>query len=480
MSSADASTQYDRNEPVVVVSNDTHIGPRLVEDLRAYCPTKHLDDFDRFAGSTAKDKADASALLSGSGYLDHPNLRTAGHHDPAARLADYDHDGIAAGVIFHGSMNMEPIPFISAGLAKAKTMESPELAAVGMSIYNRWLADFVSEAPHRHVGLAYLPMWDVDAAIAEVEWAHEAGLRGVNFPAMRDGELPEYNRSVWEPLWSVCEALRMPLVTHVGAGTGARYSKLEGVALLQYESGAFTSRRAVWWLIFAGVFERHPDLKLVVTETPGNWFPSTAAELDALWGFYEGKRDQPMNKMLIDQVPRPPSEYMAQNVFYGASFASSFEVEEAVAHGLDSQLMWGSDYPHIEGTFVYQEGADMPSVTKLSLRNTFCGVAARGDTAHGRTERDRRVQPRRVGPPATSQPRSAHRRSTIWPRRSTRFLQRRASPPSVREPVAGAERPTRRHSTAIHQFNCKGISHAQVPHRRRAAARPVGGMQLLG
>ena len=147
------------------------------------------------------------------------------------------------------------------------------------------------------------------------------------------------------------------------------------MALLQYESGAFTSRRAVWWLIFAGVFERHPDLKLVVTETPGNWFPSTAAELDALWGFYEAQARQPMNKMLIDQVPRRPSEYMAQNVFYGASFASSFEVEEAVSHGLDSQLMWGSDYPHIEGTFVYQDGADMPSVTRLSLRNTFCGVA---------------------------------------------------------------------------------------------------------
>ena len=307
MSPAEASTEYDRNEPVVVVSNDTHIGPRLVEDLRAYCPTKHLDDFDRFAASTAKDKADAAALLSGSGYLDHPNLRTAGHHDPAARLADYDHDGIAAGVIFHGSMNMEPIPFISAGLAKAKTMESPELAAVGMSIYNRWLADFVSEAPHRHVGLAYLPMWDVDAAIAEVEWAHEAGLRGVNFPAMRDGELPEYNRSVWEPLWSVCEALRMPLVTHVGAGTGARYSKLEGVALLQYESGAFTSRRAVWWLIFAGVFERHPELKLVVTETPGNWFPSTAAELDASVGLLRGQA-RPTDEQDADRSGAAPAE----------------------------------------------------------------------------------------------------------------------------------------------------------------------------
>jgi predicted TIM-barrel fold metal-dependent hydrolase len=41
----------------------------------------------------------------------------------------------------------------------------------------------------------------------------------------------EYNQPVWEPLWSICEELRMPLVTHVGAATNARYSRLEGVAL---------------------------------------------------------------------------------------------------------------------------------------------------------------------------------------------------------------------------------------------------------
>ncbi len=277
-------------------------------------------------------------------------------------------------MIFHGSMNMEPIPFISSGLGKTKAYDDRELAGVGMAIYNRWLADVVAQAPHRHIGLAYLPMWDVDAAVAEVEWAHAAGLRGVNFPAMRDGELPEYNRSVWEPLWSVCEELAMPLVTHVGAGTNAHYGKLEGIALLQIESGGFTSRRAIWWLIFAGVFERHPGLKLVITETPGNWFPTTAAELDAVWSFYDAKRDEPLNRALLEQVPRPPSEYMAENVFYGASFASPHEVGQAVAHGLDSQLLWGSDYPHLEGTFVYPEGQDMPSVTRLALRNTFCDV----------------------------------------------------------------------------------------------------------
>ena len=256
---------------------------------------------------------------------------------------------------------------------------------------------------------------------------------------MRDGELPEYNRSLWEPLWSVCEELRMPLVTHVGAGTNARYSKLEGIALLQIESGGFTSRRAVWWLIFAGVFERHPGLKLVITETPGNWFPATAAELDAVWAFYDAKRDEPLNKALLEQVPRPPSEYMAQNVYYGASFASPYEVGQAVEHGLDSQLLWGSDYPHLEGTFVYPDGRDMPSVTRLALRNTFCGVppaetlAWSAATPSTSTTSTRRRSPR-------SRTTSPPRHSTTSPRRSTQCPKAPASPPSAPAPAAGADR----------------------------------------
>lgn len=233
------------DEPLVVVSNDTHIGPRLVEDLRAYCPSAFLDEFDRFTESTAADRAAATAMLQGSGYLDHPNFRTAGHHDSAARLADYDHDGIAAGVLFHGSMNLEPLPFVESPLGKPKRDPDREVLAVGQQMYNRWLADFVAQAPHRHIGLAHLPLWDVDAAIAELQWARDVGLRGVNFPAMRDGELPEYNRRSWEPFWAACAELGMPLVTHVGGGTNARYTGLESVALMQLESAGFLSQRGV-------------------------------------------------------------------------------------------------------------------------------------------------------------------------------------------------------------------------------------------
>jgi len=375
MASTTETGAHATDTPVVVVSNDTHIGPRLVEDLRDYCPREHLDDFDSFTAAATATKAAAAEMLAGSGYLDHPNLKTLGHHDSSARLADYDHDGIAAGVLFHGSMNMEPIPFIAQPLGNPTAREDHALSGVGMQIYNRWLADFVSQSPHRHIGLAYLPMSDVGAAVDEVQWAREAGLRGVNFPAMRDGALPEYNRRLWEPLWSACEDLGMPLVTHVGSATNARYSGLEAVPLLQIESGGFTSRRAVWWLIWAGVFERHPGLELIITETPGSWFPGTADELDALWAFYDAKRDEPLNKALLDQVPRRPSEYMAHNIFYGASFASAFEVEEAVRHGNSTQLLWGSDYPHLEGTYVNPEGRDDESVTRLSLRHTFCNTA---------------------------------------------------------------------------------------------------------
>lgn len=369
-------TDDQQAEPVVIVSNDTHVGPRLVDDLRPYCPSSYLEEFDRFAAMTADQRKAAEKMLQGSGYLDHPNFRTSGHYDSGARLADYDHDGVAAGVLFHGSMNMEPIPFVPMTLGKAVKYGDRELTAVGFQIYNRWLADFVSVAPHRHIALAYLPMWDIDAALAEVAWAHDAGIKGINFPSMRDGELPEYNKRSWEPLWQACEERQMPLVTHVGSATNADYSGLESVALLQVESGNFVSKRAIWWMIFAGVFERHPGLKLMITETPGSWFTTTAEELDGVYSWYEAKRDEPLNRALLRQVPHRPSEYMSKNVFFGASFASPFEVHQAVQQGVASQLLWGSDYPHLEGTFVYREDKTMPSVTRASLRNTFAGASA--------------------------------------------------------------------------------------------------------
>ena len=351
--------------PVVIVSSDTHIGPLLRTQLRAYCPARHLPEFDELVArhETARDARAATA----TGFTAHPNQRTDGHFDVHARLRDMDRDGIAAEVIFHGSQNFEPIPFLPQLLGNdASFTFDRELATTGVRMYNEWLADCCSVEPARHVGLAHLPMWDPAAATAEVARVAARGLRGVNFPAMRHGVYLEYNDRAWDPFWAECEARELTLCTHVGAASPGNASGPEALALTSIEDGGYFARRAIWWMIFGGVFERFPGLALVITESPGDWWTDTLRELDSTW-----RAQIAFSPALRDQVPQPPSAYCAENVFVGASFLAPFEAERAVREGYASQLMWGSDYPHIESTWQFSDDADAVPVTRLALRNTF-------------------------------------------------------------------------------------------------------------
>src|SRR5947207_13504983 len=214
--------------PLIIVSSDTHIGPKLVEQLRPYCPSAYLDDFDAFAEQTAAMRSMFRQLADGDSPLSR-NARTEGHHDVHARLRDLDADGVAGEVIFHGSQNGEPIPFQAQGsFLGAESGDDLEHLGVGYHVYNQWLADFVSVEPERHVGLAHLPMWDIDAAIKEAEWAKNHGIRGINFPVesapttelrrSRFGGVYYYNDPVWDPFWAAVQDLDMPLVSHGGAG----------------------------------------------------------------------------------------------------------------------------------------------------------------------------------------------------------------------------------------------------------------------
>src|SRR5204863_1073759 len=143
-------------------------------------------------------------------------------------LRDLDADGVAGEVIFHGSQNGEPIPFQAQGsFLGAESGDDLEHLGVGYHIYNQWLADFVSVEPERHVGLAHLPMWDIDAAVKEATWAREHGLRAVNFPCESGpGENNRsrwagqhfYNDAVWDALWAACQHLCMTRCTRGGAG----------------------------------------------------------------------------------------------------------------------------------------------------------------------------------------------------------------------------------------------------------------------
>ncbi len=352
----------DVSEPTVddrlcVISSDTHVGP-TPEQLRPYCPAHLLEEFDSFFKRAAElGKAPTAGNAQSAEHREQmlAHVASSGEHDPEERLRNMDHDGIAAEVVFHGSQNLNPLPFGYGGHGD-RVQE-----AEGIQIYNRWLADFCSVQPHRHVGLAQLPGWDPEGCVRTVEWARSAGLGAVNLPTMRLEDLtwPAYTDPIWEPFWSACEALHIPLVNHGAADLNLYRDLGPGRYALVLADGPWLARRVTWWLIFGGVFERHPELKFIITEQPGDW---PKYEIAYLQSVYESGAQH----RLRDVMHRSPMEIFRTNLYVGASFMSNREAKMFVELGFEDRAMWGSDYPHIEGTWPW---------TVQSLRTTFDGIA---------------------------------------------------------------------------------------------------------
>jgi predicted TIM-barrel fold metal-dependent hydrolase len=287
-----------------------------------------------------------------------------------ARIRDMDQDGVTAELIFQGVQDLRPVPWVGlAGFALGDLQHPEAMArgAQGMKIYNRWLADACSIEPNRFVAAVLLPLWDIDLAIEELRWAREHGLRAVNFPSPRRG-LRFYDEPEWEPFWSACEDLDMPLLTHAGAlDREDSYSAGRHAPLLQStELGGWPSRRALGRMIFSGVFERHPRLSLGLVEQNHHWWTATVDEYDSAY--------QSSRWAVEDILPRPPSTYLHDNVFIGASFMAPFEARAAIAEGYADNVIWGRDYPHVEGTWQPAVDGDDRNMTLASLRYCFAGV----------------------------------------------------------------------------------------------------------
>jgi predicted TIM-barrel fold metal-dependent hydrolase len=364
-------------DQLAIVSCDSHVGPRLIEDLRPYCPKQYLEAYDEFASAnvnTVNSQHDPENLLEGRSTLasevsitrQYLNRQTLGHYDMDTRIREMDRDGVAVEVLFHGSQNTEVFPLVGRREWQvAKYQDDLERAAVGMRIYNRWLADFVATHPERFVGLIYPPTWDVDLAVKEIKWGAEHGLRGVNFPAPRPGMAGEYDDPVWEPFWDACEEHQLTLATHSGLPTRDVFGP-QAMAMRRLESAGWPARRGMHRLVFGGVFERHPGLNLVLTEQARGWWLAAMVEMDSV---YLNPSDA-----LRTQVPKPPSEYMKSNVFIGSSFTPPSEVQQAFDEGFADNMLWGRDYPHGEGTYKYPESDDEDSLTTYYLRWAFGGV----------------------------------------------------------------------------------------------------------
>ena len=127
------------------------------------------------------------------------------------------------------------------------------------------------------------------------------------------------------------------------------------------------AHRALWHLMFSGVFERHPNLQFVLTETGTSWVPDVLDKLDS---FFDRMKNNDQCSEYIFGAPTvakmslTPSEYFQRQCHIGASFMRPHE--SALRHDIGLEcIMWGSDYPHVEGSHPY---------TREHLRRSFAGI----------------------------------------------------------------------------------------------------------
>lgn len=269
-----------------------------------------------------------------------------GEFDATVRLAELEADGIAGEVIFP-----QMAPF-GAGLMQYRHPVSPEHNLEGIRAYNRWLADLCKVNPGRHAGVALINVDDIDVSVQEIRKAKELGLWGGVLLPTSTGDHPFYHHPRYEPLWTVCEELDLPLQAH--SGWSPDYGDVPAATAMYISEVDMWAHRPFTALMWSGAFERHPNLKLILTETGCSWILETLRVL-------EFKADHPIFKHFTKDLSLRPSEYFARQCYIGASFMPSHEGKDRHKIGLD-RLMWGSDYPHLEGTW--------PN-TMDALRKTF-------------------------------------------------------------------------------------------------------------
>ncbi|HTR69032.1 MAG TPA: amidohydrolase family protein [Mycobacteriales bacterium] len=326
------------DERYIIISADTHAGGSHAH-YREYLDPKYRDDFDAWREKYRNPFKD----------LKDTDLRVR-NWDGARRASDQNADGVVAEVLFPNTIP----PFFPSFVlfAQPPRPEEYEHRHAGVQAHNRWLADYCAENPTTRAGIGQIFLNDVDDAIADARWCWENGLRGGvligSVPPTCDWIKPLYD-PCYDPIWEACAELGIPVNAHSGTG-GPVYQYAPAMPMVHLLEIPFYSQRPLAYLILGGVFERFPTLKFVLTEAGCEWIPGMLAHLD---GLMAGVRSSAVGEMRFDGDTVPPksaTEYFRRNCYIGVSQPTPRDITIAIDKiGVD-HVMWGSDYPHEEGT----------------------------------------------------------------------------------------------------------------------------------
>ena len=335
-------------EPYLIVSSDTHAGLQC-ENYRPYLEASLHDEFDKYVEERHEhrritEEVNADFLEKWEGENEE-GLK--GAYDSSVRNGVMDSDGISGEIIFADgdAVTGQESPPFGAGLA-AGQITDPKLAFGGARAHNRWLEEFCGDDPVRRAGIALVPIThDVDEAVKEIELlAEKPGIYGVMVPTMWHG-FPPYGSDHYDKVWAACSETGLVVHTHSGEADFPSYG--ENIAMYISEV-PFWTHRILWQLLFSGKFDRFPGLKYAVVECGSFWIGDILWKADINFG--GTNKIKKMGSRMKGLISRLPSEYFGSNVFIGASTMSREEIRRRHVNGINA-LMWGTDYPHPEGSW---------------------------------------------------------------------------------------------------------------------------------
>ena len=257
-------------------------------------------------------------------------------YEPHAMLEELEADGVWGACL-------QP----SQGLFWYRLPDSELLSALCRA-YNVWITDFCRAAPGRFKGIGMLNVDDVDDACQELERCAERGLAGAFIPVYPVAERP-YRHASYDRLWWTAQDLEMPLLLHVatmrGGIPGSEFTiDINQLTAAGLANSDYWMRYSLTAMIFAGVFDRFPRLKVGSVEHETAWVPHWLRQMDFTY------RERPaLGRAWKSRHAMLPSEYWQRNMFV-EFMEDDCGIRLRDVIGVDNML-WGNDFPHAESTW---------------------------------------------------------------------------------------------------------------------------------
>ncbi|MDH3047250.1 amidohydrolase family protein [Gordonia alkanivorans] len=271
-----------------------------------------------------------------------------GCYEPNARVKDMDLDGVQAALCFPSFPGFGGGTFVRA--------QDKDLALLCVQAWNDFYIDeWCATAPDRFVPISILPVWDIDATVAEAKRTIAKGSRTVSFPdnPIPMG-LPSLHSDHWDPLWAVLSESGVSVSQHFGSGSfvpGFSFSSMAPVAgQMSTPDAPFAvaitlfSSNLMWttvdWL-FSGKLQQFPDLQISLAEGGIGWVPYILERADFVWERHRYYQN-------IDFDSRP-SELFHKH-FWGCFIDDEHGVKNRYEIGVD-RLMLEIDFPHSDSNW---------------------------------------------------------------------------------------------------------------------------------